>query len=168
MEPIDPRHLPPMPELMIAGPGHMHEEDLGVLGEQLIAHYGDVWVQLHNQTVNAVGRLVNAKDPPYVMPGTGTACLDAAAMNLFEPGQTVVVARTGFFGERLHEGTLIDSSAVRSAHDKIWVHAPGEAGESIAAELDQVEQLVERYDENGILSWLRRVAESTTQPTAVH
>ena len=103
MEPIDPRHLPPMPELMIAGPGHMHDEDLGVLGEQLIAHYGDVWVQLHNDTLNAVGRLVNAKDPPYVMPGTGTTCLDAAAMNLFEPGQTVVVARTGFFGERLHE-----------------------------------------------------------------
>ena len=92
-----------MPELMIAGPGHMHDEDLGVLGEQLIAHYGDVWVQLHNDTVNAVGQLVNAKDPPYVMPGTGTTCLDAAAMNLFEPGQTVVVARTGFFGERLHE-----------------------------------------------------------------
>ena len=103
MEPIGPRHLPPMPELMIAGPGHMHDEDLGVLGEQLIAHYGDTWVQLHNDTVAAVGRLVNAKDPPYVIPGTGTACLDAAAMNLFEPGETVVVARTGFFGERLHE-----------------------------------------------------------------
>ena len=78
------------------------------------------------------------------------------------PGRDIEVRITGLrLGERLHEGTLIDSSAVRSAHDKIWVHAPGEAGESIAAELDQVEQLVERYDENGILSWLRRVAEST-------
>ncbi|HJT36980.1 MAG TPA: aminotransferase class V-fold PLP-dependent enzyme [Actinomycetota bacterium] len=103
MEPIDPRHLPTMPDLMIAGPGQMHDEDLGVLGEQLIAHYGDTWVQLHNDTVKAVGRLVNAKDPPYIVPGTGTTCLDAAVMNMFEPGQTVVVARTGFFGERLHE-----------------------------------------------------------------
>ena len=103
MEPIDPRHLPPMPDLMIAGPGQLHDDDLGVLGEQLIAHYGDVWVQLHNDTVNAVGRLLNCTDPPYVIPGTGTTCLDAAVMNLFEPGETVVVARTGFFGERLHE-----------------------------------------------------------------
>src|SRR5690349_7690728 len=100
---MDPRKLPKMPDLMIAGPGHMHPEDLGVLGEQLIAHYGDTWVELHNDTVAAVGLLVNAKDPPYIVPGTGTTCLDAAAMNLFEPGQTVVVARTGFFGERLHE-----------------------------------------------------------------
>src|SRR5438477_5407944 len=103
MESIDPRHLPPMPDLMIAGPGQLYDEDLGVLGEQLIAHYGDIWVQLHGDTLNAVGRLVNCADPPYVIPGTGTTCLDAAAMNLFEPGQTVVVARTGFFGERLHE-----------------------------------------------------------------
>ena len=103
MEPIDPRHLPPMPDLMIAGPGQLHDEDLGVLGEQPIAHYGDVWVRLHNDTVSALSRLVNCSDPPYVIPGTGTTCLDAAVMNVFEPGQTVVVARTGFFGERLHE-----------------------------------------------------------------
>jgi len=71
-------------------------------------------------------------------------------------------------GERLHEGTLIDEAAVRSAHDKIWVRPPNEAGESIAAELEHVEQLVERYDESGILSWLRRVAESNTRPAVVH
>jgi hypothetical protein len=57
---------------------------------------------------------------------------------------------------------------VRSAHDKIWVHPPSEAGEPIAAELEQVERLVERYDENGVLSWLHRVAESGARPNAVH
>jgi alanine-glyoxylate transaminase/serine-glyoxylate transaminase/serine-pyruvate transaminase len=103
MEPIDPRNVPKMPELMIAGPGQLHDEDLDVLGEQLIAHYGDVWVSLHNQTVDALSRLLGCADPPYVIPGTGTICLDSAVMNLFEPGQTVVVARTGFFGERLLE-----------------------------------------------------------------
>ena len=40
---IDPRKLPDMPALMIAGPGELHEEDLEVLGRQVIAHYGDVW-----------------------------------------------------------------------------------------------------------------------------
>jgi len=85
------------------------------------------------------------------------------------PGRDIEVRITGLrLGERLHEGTLIDEAAVRSAHDKIWVRPPNEAGESIAAELEQVEQLVERYDENGILSWLRRVAESPPRPTAIH
>ncbi|MFN2615311.1 MAG: alanine--glyoxylate aminotransferase family protein [Actinomycetota bacterium] len=100
---MDPHTLPPMPDLMIAGPGQLHDEDLEILGQQLIAHYGDTWVELHDGCVRAVGELVGAADPPYVIPGTGTTCLDAAVMNLFTPGQTVVVAKTGFFGDRLHE-----------------------------------------------------------------
>jgi alanine-glyoxylate transaminase/serine-glyoxylate transaminase/serine-pyruvate transaminase len=103
MDPINPRNLPPMPDLMIAGPGQLYDEDLAVLGEQVIAHYGDVWVDLHSQAVKAVSDLLNCADPPYLIPGSGTAALDATIMNVFTPGQTVVVARTGFFGERLHE-----------------------------------------------------------------
>jgi alanine-glyoxylate transaminase / serine-glyoxylate transaminase / serine-pyruvate transaminase len=100
---IDPRKLPDMPELMIAGPGDLHEEDLEVLGRQVIAHYGDVWTQIHDETVELLGRFLGAADAPYLIPGTGTTCLDAACMNLFEPGQKVVVANTGFFGVRLIE-----------------------------------------------------------------
>ncbi|MDQ4065905.1 MAG: hypothetical protein M3161_07655, partial [Actinomycetota bacterium] len=99
----DPMKLPDMPELMIAGPGELHDEDLAIFGRQVIAHYGDLWTQFHNETVTAVGRLVGAADPPYLIPGTGTTCLDAAVLNLFEAGQRVVVANTGFFGTRLVE-----------------------------------------------------------------
>jgi alanine-glyoxylate transaminase/serine-glyoxylate transaminase/serine-pyruvate transaminase len=92
-----------MPELMIAGPGQLHDEDLDVLGSQVIAHYGDLWTELHNDAVRALGDFLGAEDPPYLIPGTGTACLDAGVANLFEPGQKVVVAGTGFFGTRLCE-----------------------------------------------------------------
>jgi FlaA1/EpsC-like NDP-sugar epimerase/lipopolysaccharide/colanic/teichoic acid biosynthesis glycosyltransferase len=82
------------------------------------------------------------------------------------PGRDIDVRITGLrLGERLHEETLIDAGAVRSAHDKIWVH-PHETREPIFTELEHVEQLVDRYDENGILSWLRRVAESPRSPAA--
>lgn len=99
----DPRMLPEMPELMIAGPGELHEEDLRVLGRQVIAHYGDTWTALHDQTIEDLGTLVGAADPPYLIPGSGSMALDAAVMNLFAPGQRVAVARTGFFGTRLAE-----------------------------------------------------------------
>jgi alanine-glyoxylate transaminase/serine-glyoxylate transaminase/serine-pyruvate transaminase len=95
--------VPEMPDLMIPGPGQLHDEELELLGRQLIAHYGDVWTAMHNETVELLGRLLGAADPPYVMPGTGTACLDAAVMNLFETGEKVAVANTGFFGNRLVE-----------------------------------------------------------------
>jgi len=98
---IDPLKLPDMPELMIAGPGELHEEDLDALSRQVMAHYGDFWTQLHSETVALVTEVMGATDPAYLVPGTGSACLDAAVMNLFEPGQRVVAADTGFFGERL-------------------------------------------------------------------
>ena len=92
-----------MPELMIAGPGEVHDETLEVFGRQMIAHYGDVWTDLHGRTLAMLGKLLGAADTPYLMPGTGTTCLDAALFNVFEPGQKVVVANTGFFGVRLME-----------------------------------------------------------------
>ena len=126
MERYDPRKLPDMPEMMIAGPGELHDEDLDVLGHQVIAHYGDVWTQIHEDCVTALGGLLGAADPPYVMPGSGTLCLDAAVGNLFEAGQKVVVANTGFFGSRLME--------VATAHRLEVAEFPVEAGAPIDAQ----------------------------------
>jgi alanine-glyoxylate transaminase/serine-glyoxylate transaminase/serine-pyruvate transaminase len=101
MTEVDPRNLPEMPHLMIAGPGELHDEDLRLLGGQVIAHYGEVWTALHRQVIADLGTVLGADDPPYLIPGSGTACLDAGVGNVFEPGQRVVIADTGFFGTRL-------------------------------------------------------------------
>ncbi|MEA2509071.1 MAG: alanine-glyoxylate transaminase / serine-glyoxylate transaminase / serine-pyruvate transaminase [Actinomycetota bacterium] len=120
---IDPAQLPPMPALMIAGPGELHEEDLRVLGTQVPAHYGDVWVALHSQVLELLGKMLGSADLPYLIPGTGTTCLDAAVFNLFEAGQKVVVPATGFFGTRLAE--------VARAHRLEVVEVPVEVGAPI-------------------------------------
>jgi alanine-glyoxylate transaminase/serine-glyoxylate transaminase/serine-pyruvate transaminase len=112
-----------MPDLMIAGPGELHEEDVDVLGRQVIAHYGDVWTQVHDEVVADLGKLLGSADAPYVIPGTGTTCLDAAFFNLFEPGQKVVVANTGFFGTR--------SKDIAEAHRLEVVEVPVEVGAAI-------------------------------------
>ena len=127
MTDLDPRKLPKMPELMIAGPGELHDEDLEILGKQVIAHYGDVWTELHAQTLELLGRVLDARDTPYLIPGTGTTCLDAAVANLFEPGQKVVVANTGFFGNRLME--------VARSHRLEVVEVPVEPGAPVDPEL---------------------------------
>jgi alanine-glyoxylate transaminase / serine-glyoxylate transaminase / serine-pyruvate transaminase len=123
---IDPAHLPPMPNLMIAGPGELHDEDLAILGTQVPAHYGDVWVALHDQTLDLLGQMLGSADVPYVIPGTGTTCLDAAVFNLFEAGQKVVVPDTGFFGTRLAE--------VAHAHRLEVIDVPVEVGAPIDPE----------------------------------
>lgn len=145
---VDPRKLPEMPELMIAGPGELHEEDLDVVGRQVIAHYGDVWTTIHNETLAELGKLLGAADTPYVIPGTGSTCLDAAFFNLFEAGQRIVVANTGFFGIRSRQiaethrleitevpvevGAPIDPSriadVVDGAHGVVTVHVETATG----------------------------------------
>jgi alanine-glyoxylate transaminase / serine-glyoxylate transaminase / serine-pyruvate transaminase len=112
-----------MPELMIAGPGELHDEDLSVLGTQVLAHYGDVWVTLHTQVLEQLGKMLGSADLPYLIPGTGTTCLDAAVFNLFEAGQKVVIPATGFFGTRLAE--------VARAHRLEVIDVPVEIGASI-------------------------------------
>lgn len=131
---IDPRKLPDMPELMIAGPGELHEEDLEALGRQVIAHYGDLWTELHAQTLDALGRVLGTARLPYLIPGTGTTCLDAGVMNLFEPGQKVVVANTGFFGIRLLE--LARTHRLEAVEIPVEPGAPVDAA-AIAAALER-------------------------------
>jgi len=119
---VDPRNLPDMPELMIAGPGEVREEDLADLGSQVLAHYGAVWTDLHNRAVRELGELLGAADAPYIIPGTGTTCLDAAFFNLFEAGQKVVVPNTGFFGVRALE--LAQSHRLEVVEVPVEVGAP--------------------------------------------
>jgi alanine-glyoxylate transaminase/serine-glyoxylate transaminase/serine-pyruvate transaminase len=112
-----------MPALMIAGPGELHEEDLAILGRQVIAHYGDTWQALHEQAIADVGKLLGAADLPYLIPGTGTTCLEAAVVNLFDEGQKVVIVNTGFFGIRLRELAM--------AHRLEFVEVPVAPGEQL-------------------------------------
>jgi alanine-glyoxylate transaminase/serine-glyoxylate transaminase/serine-pyruvate transaminase len=124
---LDPRKLPDdMPELMIPGPGQLHEEDLEILGREVVAHYGDVWTQLHNETVDLMGDFLGCADKPYIIPGTGTTCLDAAMFNLFEEGQKVVVAATGFFGTRLCE--LAKQHRLEVTEVPVEIGAPADPG----------------------------------------
>lgn len=100
---IDPHDLPELPALMIAGPGELHDDDLKVFGHQVLAHYGETWVALHNETIDALSRLLGAGGGTYLIPGSGSTGLEMGIRNLFAPGATVVVPNSGFFGVRLME-----------------------------------------------------------------
>lgn len=110
---IDPHNLPPLPALMIAGPGELNDSDLDAASHQVIAHYGDVWTELHDQTVSEIGKLLGASDTAYLVPGTGTMATEMTLMNVFEPGEAVLIANTGFFGTRLVEVATAQGLDVR-------------------------------------------------------
>ena len=110
---------------MIPGPGALSDDVLAILGTQLMAHYGEIWPSIHAEVVATVGKVLGCHGP-YLLPGTGSAALDAALFNLFEPGQQVVVPDTGYFGERLVE--------MAQAHGLAVARVPVEVGAPLSVE----------------------------------
>ncbi|MFE0028544.1 pyridoxal-phosphate-dependent aminotransferase family protein [Amycolatopsis sp. NPDC059021] len=86
--------------LMIPGPCRLPPRELAVLGRQIQPHYGPEWTA-DFATVHEDLALLLGADRTYLLPGSGSAGLDAAFFNLFEPGQRVAVVDSGYFGSRL-------------------------------------------------------------------
>lgn len=86
--------------LMIPGPCQLRPEELAILGRPVQAHYGPAWAARYHATMASLGRLLGAA-VVHLLPGSGTAALEAALVNLLRPGQRVVVPDTGYFGRRL-------------------------------------------------------------------
>lgn len=99
----DPRTAGNAPRLMIVGPGELHGSELAVLGQQQQAHYGDRWTAQHAELIDGLRTFLGCADDPYVLPGSGTLALEAAFLNLFTSEDRIVIADTGYFGNRLIE-----------------------------------------------------------------
>ncbi|MGJ9423277.1 pyridoxal-phosphate-dependent aminotransferase family protein [Aeromicrobium sp. CF3.5] len=108
VDPLEYAHL------MIPGPCRLDPRDSEVLAQPTRPHYGAGWVTAFRSVLTDLSVLLGAAHV-YVMPGSGSSGLDATLLNLFEPGQTVVVADTGFFGQRLIEMARAHGLTVRVA-----------------------------------------------------
>lgn len=91
-----------MTRLMIPGPAELHPDDLAVLAEQTVPHYGDRWAPFFRGLLDDVARLLDA-ETAYILPGSGTAGIEIAIANLFAAGDRVVVPDTGYFATRVAE-----------------------------------------------------------------
>ncbi|HEC21689.1 MAG TPA: alanine--glyoxylate aminotransferase family protein, partial [Chloroflexi bacterium] len=115
--------------LMIPGPVDAEEAVLSALGEPTLPHYGVEWMPLFRETTDMLKRLFETENDVLIMPGPGTAALDAAIGSLVPAGSSVCIPVNGFFGMRLRqvaegyglavssldfpEGTHIDPDEVR-------------------------------------------------------
>ena len=86
---------------MLAGPCELPDDTREDFGRQTEPCLGPRWAALHDRVLAMLRELLGVSLPPYLIPGSGTAAIDCAMLNLFEPGQRVVIANTGFFGDRI-------------------------------------------------------------------
>jgi alanine-glyoxylate transaminase / serine-glyoxylate transaminase / serine-pyruvate transaminase len=98
--PLDP------PDRLLCGPGPSNVEPsvLGAMQKPMLGHLDP---DLHDILLEVVVMLRSAYRMPegLVLPlqSTGTAGMEAGIANLLEPGDTAIVARSGFFGARISE-----------------------------------------------------------------
>ena len=88
-------------KLMIPGPVDVDDEILAAMAEPVRPHYGNEWLAIYNEAVEHLQRIFGTRNDLFLMTGPGTAALEAALGSLMRTGDKVLVARNGFFGDRL-------------------------------------------------------------------
>lgn len=88
--------------LMGPGPSNIYPEVAEALQRPLLGHLDPDFLTVLDETCQRL-RTVFCTDNPATLPisGTGSAGMEAAFVNLLEPGDPVVVAVNGLFGERM-------------------------------------------------------------------
>ncbi|WP_334161044.1 pyridoxal-phosphate-dependent aminotransferase family protein [Phenylobacterium sp.] len=93
---------PPRRILMGPGPSDVPPRVLQALARPTIGHLDPEFQALMEEIKAALQRLFNAPDHACVpLPAPGTAGMEAAIMNLLEPGDRAVIAVNGAFGGRM-------------------------------------------------------------------
>ena len=110
---------PPRRILMGPGPSDVSPRVLSALARPTIGHLDPQFQALMEEIKAALQRLFNAPDHACVpLPAPGTAGMEAAMMNLLEPGARCVVAVNGAFGGRMADmAGRAGASVVTVDHD---------------------------------------------------
>lgn len=105
--------------LMGPGPSNLYPEVRAALSLPLLGHLDPEFLAILDET-NALLRSVmrTANQLTFPLSGTGSAGMEAALVNLLEPGDVAVVGVNGLFGERMRE------VAQRCGAEVIGVEAP--------------------------------------------
>ena len=93
---------PPQRILLGPGPSSVHPRVLQAMTQPILGHLDPRFFQVMDD-VCAMLRLVYRTENPMTVPlsSTGTGAMEAACVNILEPGDKIIVCRNGFFGDRL-------------------------------------------------------------------
>ncbi len=109
---------PPRRVLMGPGPSDVSPRVLAALARPTIGHLDPAFQGLMEDIKAALQRLMNAPDHACIpLPAPGTAGMEAAIMNLLEPGDRAVIAVNGAFGGRMADMAGRAGAVVETVED---------------------------------------------------
>jgi alanine-glyoxylate transaminase/serine-glyoxylate transaminase/serine-pyruvate transaminase len=97
-----PELVPPQRLLLGPGPSMVHPRVLRAMSTPLLGHLDPKFLEIMNE-VQAQLRAVFRTQNPFTIAvsGTGSAGMEAALVNVVEPGDAVIVVAAGVFGTRM-------------------------------------------------------------------
>ncbi|HET7737800.1 MAG TPA: alanine--glyoxylate aminotransferase family protein [Tepidiformaceae bacterium] len=99
-----PRLNPPSRLLMGPGPSGAHPSVLQAMTSPILGHLDPEFIRIMDECRDMLRRvMLTENDFTLATPGTGTSGMEAAVMNLVEPGDHVVAGVCGYFGGRIVE-----------------------------------------------------------------
>lgn len=111
----------PVPERLLLGPGPspVPQRILQAMASPVLGHLDPAFLAVMDETMTLLrSAFLTANDLTIPISATGSGGMEAAVMNVVEPGTRVVVAAIGYFGERIAE------MARRAGAEVVTVTAP--------------------------------------------
>lgn len=85
---------------MMVGPTDVPVSVLEAMQRRSISHRSETYRQIHRRVRQGLQQVFGTKQDVYILTGSGTAAMEAAIVNLFSPGEEVVVAVMGIFSSQ--------------------------------------------------------------------
>jgi len=86
--------------LFIPGPTPITPEVQKALASPMINHRGPEYEALQNEIIENLQKVFKTSNPVIVFPSAGTGGMEAAVVNFLSPGDKVICASIGVFGDR--------------------------------------------------------------------
>ena len=95
----------PSPRLLMGpGPSGAHPSVLAAMGMPIIGHLDPDFLRLMDECRTMIRDVFQTNNQfTLATPGTGTSGMEAAVMNMLEPGDHAIIGTCGYFGGRIVE-----------------------------------------------------------------
>jgi aspartate aminotransferase-like enzyme len=100
--------------LMTAGPTPLPPEVSLAMAQPMLYHRAPAFVEVYERALTRLKTVFRTENEVLVFAASGTGALESAVSNLVRPGEPVLVASCGKFGERWAE--LADAYGARTLH----------------------------------------------------
>lgn len=102
-------------KLMIPGPVELKPKVREQMAKPMVAHYGKNWTSIYKETIDLIKDIFKTKKGNvFLIPGTGSAGLDAAIGSIVGTKGKILVLNNGWFGDRLYSITDTHTNHLRN------------------------------------------------------